>query len=158
MLVLIVNLLSISSSCGCEGVELLNLRIINCEKDNGDLVDTGFLINKYTYKLKLTYNNQFWSISICLHIGIIPKATIAFDIISIELLKHTENIGKSVCNGDFVLCCDATKLINRRIDLNTIFDRDSIILVYSFEHKNKQSFFAHKSGVVSELQINKDFF
>ncbi|KAF7690766.1 hypothetical protein CDIK_2653 [Cucumispora dikerogammari] len=156
MLVLICKLLFISCSCDCEAEDVFDLRIINCENEKGDLVDTGFLIDKYTYKIKLTYNEEFWSISICLHIGSIQNFTVV-EIDPKVLLKCTEDIGKGNCNNGFITGFNQDVDFSPSTNVDDFFSSMSCVGVYKFSFDSKQAFFSLDRTVVSNQKANKHF-
>ncbi|KAF7684831.1 hypothetical protein CDIK_4420, partial [Cucumispora dikerogammari] len=103
MLLLIFNLLSISNCCDCETEGMIDLTIINCRRQRGELLDTGFLNNKSSYRLALLYKESFWQINITLHVGIVENISIIDDIYNIEVSKCTENIVMGIYNKNFKL-------------------------------------------------------
>ncbi|KAF7685505.1 hypothetical protein CDIK_3746 [Cucumispora dikerogammari] len=157
MLALIRNILFISCKCDCDAKEILYLRIINCENENGDLIDTGFWKNWSSYNLDFAYKQESCSVFIYLHIGTLPIILAQnVSIPSLNLVKCTENIGKNGCDNDFILypdniCQDSTKHYGEFICLNGVF------YVFNFEFKYHHSFFSNFWNGVASTETGKGF-
>ncbi|KAF7694679.1 hypothetical protein CDIK_2039 [Cucumispora dikerogammari] len=122
MLDLIFNLLFISCPRVGKTGELFELRIINCEDSNGNLVDSGFRSNKSFCKLKLVYDKNFWSIYISLYIGILPHDLHVIHEKRPEMIKDTENIVMGRFDKGFLSGYDdfefiwADRYVDKKID------------------------------------------
>ncbi|KAF7685215.1 hypothetical protein CDIK_4036 [Cucumispora dikerogammari] len=101
MLNIIYNFLFIVC-CGDPEIERLQLRITDCIDEKRNLVDTGFINNKSSYTLQLSNIDQYWCLSLFLHIGEISE-TMECRSSNTKLVKCCEKIVIGDCNNVFLL-------------------------------------------------------